>query len=66
MQKEKIGDLLWQSKTDVEIAGNESMKQALEGFEGEISKETNKVVDDTVQQVITGFCGFTSVKPHPH
>lgn len=43
--------MLWQTKTDTESVANESMKQALEGFENEVSKETDKVVDDAVQQV---------------
>lgn len=50
-QREKIGDLLWQTKSEAESSTNESLKQAVEGFESELAKETDKVVEDTVQHV---------------
>lgn len=50
LQREKIGDLLWQSKSDAENLSTDT-KQALDSFESEISKETDRVANESLQQV---------------
>ena len=51
VQKEKIGDLLWQSKNEATETLSADAKEALEGFENELEKETNRITDDALQQV---------------
>lgn len=50
LQKEKIGDLLWQTKSEAENLSSDA-KQAVDGFENEIAKEADRVTDETLEQV---------------